>query len=94
MPTEPKRIRGRKLQARRLAVWARDPRCASCRRLTQYPAGFELDHIQALENGGPDTEDNVQVLCVGENGCHARKTAADLGYTFRARVGADGWPTE
>lgn len=90
------RIRGRKLQERRLAVWCKDPRCAMCHRLVEYSArpglGFQLDHIVALDNGGPDTEENCQVLCCGPGSCHEKKTAVDLGYTQTAKVGTDGWP--
>ncbi len=66
-----KRMAGRKLQARRLAVWTRDPHCATCGMLVEYPHGFALDHKQALHLGGPDTEENTQVLCID---CHDIKT--------------------
>jgi 5-methylcytosine-specific restriction protein A len=88
------RIRGRKLQARRLTIWSQNPCCAKCGKLTAYPSGFELDHKVALDNGGPDTDENCQVLCAGMNGCHAKKTADDMGYRFKPTIGADGWPVE
>ena len=72
------RISGRKLQERRLKIWAKSPSCARCGRLTVYPGGFELDHIVPLYKGGMDTEDNCQVLCSGDKGCHARKTIMDM----------------
>ena len=71
---------GRKLQARRLRVWSKDPHCAMCGTLTNYPEGFELDHIIRLDQNGQDTEANCQVLCVhwdtqgNKLGCHAAKT--------------------
>ncbi|MGQ7956392.1 HNH endonuclease [Pseudomonas sp. SP16.1] len=77
---------GRKLQERRLKVWARNPNCAQCGKLCDFPAGFELDHKVPLHQGGEDTEANCQVLCVRYEtingqlvkvGCHARKTAQD-----------------
>ena len=68
------RITGRRLQDRRLRLWARDPRCASCRKLTDFNA-FHLDHVVALVNGGPDTDENCQVLCIE---CHKTKTSSDL----------------
>lgn len=77
------RMRGRALQARRWRIWLRNPHCAMCGRLTGYPGGFELDHRVPLHAGGPDTDENCQVLCVyfdeaGQKaGCHARKTLAD-----------------
>jgi len=79
-----RRITGRRLQARRLAVWQRDPTCAVCGRVVAYPAGFELDHIVPLFMGGEDVEANCQILCVDSpdgryQGCHAKKTRTDLG---------------
>lgn len=83
------RLRGRKGTARRLRIWALDPTCAACQRLTDYPNGFQLDHIKALINGGADEDHNLQVLC---HGCHREKTAKDLGHTVKVEVGLDGWP--
>jgi len=40
---------------------------------------FELDHKVALLNGGADVDENCQVLCIGPDGCHHRKTQVDLG---------------
>lgn len=89
--TEMERITGRRLQARRLRIWSRNPHCAMCGELTDLGQGtarpFELDHIVALVNGGQDTEDNLQVLCVG---CHEDKTRRDLGYAKRAQFDASG----
>lgn len=74
------RMRGRKLQARRLRVWQTDPHCAVCRSLTDITTGtarpFQLDHITALVNGGEDADDNCQVLCIN---CHDKKTQVDMG---------------
>ncbi|ABM32353.1 HNH endonuclease [Paracidovorax citrulli] len=93
------RITGRRLQARRLNVWSRDPRCAMCGKLVEFNdipgRGFQLDHVQALKadgGKGEDTEANTQVLCCGPDGCHAKKTAQDMGYQQRRAVGLDGWP--
>jgi 5-methylcytosine-specific restriction protein A len=86
------RLRGRQGVARRLRLWSKDPKCAMCRRLTDYPGGFHIDHKIALINGGTDTEDNLQVLCIGPEGCHAKKTAQDLGHRVTRRIGVDGWP--
>lgn len=74
-----RRITGRPLQARRLRLWSASPHCAHCGRMTMYPQGFELDHVVALTNGGEDTDENCQVLCTGDDGCHRRKTASDMG---------------
>lgn len=82
-----RRITGRKLQDRRLKVWSKNPRCALCGRVCDFPSGFELDHKVPLYQGGADTEDNCQVLCVSfemvegqrvKAGCHAEKTLRDL----------------
>lgn len=66
---------GRQLQRRRLAVWSRDPHCVACGRLVDMHE-FELDHVVALVNGGADTADNCQVMCIE---CHKAKTRRDLG---------------
>ena len=86
-----RRITGRKLQARRLRVWSRDPHCTDCGELTSYPHGFELDHDVALVNGGSDTEANCKVRCLP---CHEAKTRRDLGQRERVEIGADGWPVD
>lgn len=83
MTTRENRMTGRALQARRLRIWTRNPRCACCDRLTAFPHGFELDHIVPLFQGGQDTDENCQVLCVErlpdgrKAGCHVVKSAED-----------------
>lgn len=75
------RITGSRLQDRRFRIWKSNPHCAKCGRLVAFPGGFELDHIIPLVLGGPDTEDNCQILCVDfedQEGCHAKKTREDL----------------
>ena len=84
-----KRIRGRKLQQRRQRVLAKQPLCVMCQAEGKVTAAVHLDHIVALANGGPDTEDNVQPLC---SRCHDVKTAKDLGYREKPTLGPDGWP--
>jgi len=90
------RIRGRKLQERRLRLWAQAKGCcASCGTLTTFPDGFQLDHKVPLFKAGPDTDANCQVLCVtvkGRVGCHDRKTADDMGQKLQVAIGDDGFP--
>jgi 5-methylcytosine-specific restriction protein A len=79
-----KRMAGSRLQARRLRLWTAKPTCAICQRLTDYPGGFELDHIIRLDQGGADVESNCQVLCVWydhfgiKQGCHVDKTNSEV----------------
>ena len=90
------RMRGRKLQERRLRLWTQAKGCcAACGALCAYPEGFQLDHRVPLFKGGKDTDDNCQVLCVSETGklgCHDRKTADDMGQRMKVAIGSDGWP--
>lgn len=90
-PQRYKRITGRKLQATRLRIWSSDPTCQKCKRLTQYPDGFELDHVTPLHKGGDNTDENLQVLCPT---CHEAKSCEEAGATFRVPIGEDGWPIE
>lgn len=81
----PGRTRGRALQALRLRTWSADPYCKMCGKLTEYPGGFELDHVVPLFKGGDDT--TVQILCPP---CHGKKTEKDLGYKPKPRFDANG----
>lgn len=84
------RLRGKAGVQRRLRVWSKNPNCAVCGRLTDYPNGFHLDHRVPLYKGGEDKDSNLQVLCIYP--CHEDKTRMDLGQTERVAVGHDGWP--
>lgn len=82
------RLRGRKLQARRLRVWTKNPHCAHCERLVSYPDGFQLDHIKAVHKHGENLDDSaVQVLCPT---CHDKKTMKDMGYRERLEFDDEG----
>jgi len=85
------RITGRRLQAIRKAHFMRYPLCVMCQANGRVTLAQELDHIEALSNGGEDTDDNRQGLCIP---CHAAKTATDKGYQQRPRFGPDGWPID
>lgn len=75
------RMTGRKLQARRLRLWTKNPYCVGCGRLTEFHGeGFHLDHEVPLFKGGEDEDSNCQVLCLP---CHDRKTDEDLDRSYR-----------
>lgn len=81
LSTKDRRITGLELQRIREHHWLKDPHCARCGRYVGYPDGFELDHKIPLHQGGPDTDDNRQILCVDEGdreGCHPIKTREDM----------------
>ncbi|WP_370527740.1 HNH endonuclease [Comamonas sp. Tr-654] len=73
-PTAAKRITGRPLQRLRADLFAREPLCRECRRNGVVKLATQRDHIQSLEEGGTDTEDNVQPLC---DDCHDIKSKAE-----------------
>ena len=80
------RIRGRKSQVRRKALFDREPLCRNCLKQGRVRAATIADHVVALVNGGPDTEDNLQPLC---QACSDAKTNQDLGR--KPEIGVDGW---
>jgi 5-methylcytosine-specific restriction protein A len=65
------RIRGRRLQAMRVALFRAAPLCAECERQSRITLATQRDHIRPLAEGGTDTEDNVQGLC---DACHDIKS--------------------
>lgn len=84
--TSERRITGSRLQARRHRLWLASPMCAGCGQVVSYPSGFELDHKVPLHQGGADSDENCQILCVRfevvdgrqvKAGCHAEKTRAE-----------------
>ena len=89
MGVHAERLRGRRLQDRRALWFAIHPLCVMCETQGRITAATDLDHIQAITNGGKDDETNLQGLC---SECHKAKTARDLNYAPRRRTGPDGWP--
>lgn len=71
---EVKRISGRRLQAARAALFAREPLCRECRKVGRSVLGKIRDHIVPLAESGSDDDENVQPLCAS---CDRVKTAAD-----------------
>ena len=64
------RMRGRRLQAARMALFADEPFCRMC----QVRLGTIRDHIRPLAEGGSDEPSNIQPLCAD---CSATKTQAE-----------------
>ena len=81
------RLRGAKAVARRLRIWTKDPHCAMCGKLTDYPAGFQVDHKVPLHKGGLDEDSNLQVL---DHVCHDKKTLKDMGLQERTQFDGEG----
>lgn len=69
------RIKGRKAVALRSAFLATSPLCAICLKRGDVSVGTEVDHIVPLSQGGDNTIENLQALCVA---CHRKKTAGEL----------------
>ena len=64
----PKRVLSRSL---RIEIAYRQSYACNVCGLFPLPPDFEVDHIQALEDGGRDVAENLQALCVP---CHKTKT--------------------
>ena len=69
-----KRIRGRKLQAMRAALFARQPLCEECERHSRVTVATQRDHRIPLAEGGADDRSNEQALC---EACHETKSEAE-----------------
>ena len=76
-----KRTTGRRLQAQRAALFAREPLCRVCVARGFTVLATQRDHIVSLAEGGTDDDSNVQPLC---DDCHREKTLAEA---LRARGG-------
>ncbi len=78
------RVRGRKLQALRLALFRREPLCRRCGERGRVTLAAVRDHIVPLAEGGADDESNIQPLC---NECSDMKTREE---SKRGRVRQTG----
>jgi 5-methylcytosine-specific restriction endonuclease McrA len=91
VPQTVDRLRGRAGVERRKRWLELHPLCVHCEQEGRVTAATTPDHIVALVNGGPDTEENLQSLC---NEHHREKTARDLGHRVKPTTGVDGWPEQ
>jgi 5-methylcytosine-specific restriction protein A len=57
------RIRGRKLQKLRKALFQREPLCRVCKAEGRVTLATIRDHIVPLAEGGTDDDTNIQPLC-------------------------------
>jgi 5-methylcytosine-specific restriction protein A len=71
---EVKRVTGRRLQAMRVALFAREPFCRECAKLGRRVLAKIRDHIKPLAEGGDDGDANIQPLC---RSCSDIKTAQE-----------------
>lgn len=76
----PKRITGRRLQALRAALFARQPLCELCELKGLVVLATQRDHRIPLAEGGTEDEDNEQALC---KPCNQEKGLAEA---LRART--------
>lgn len=76
-----KRIAGSSWMATRRRILLRDGYTCQCCGIVR--SDHEIDHVVPLEQGGSNNDDNLQALCGGPDGCHARKSAGEA----KARAG-------
>lgn len=72
--TNEHRLRGRKLQRARQALFAEEPLCRPCRKAGRLVVATIRDHIIPIAEGGTDEPENTQPLC---QGCSDVKTRAE-----------------
>ncbi len=65
-----KHVRAMSRKHRWMVAYAQDYKCKVCK-CKLHPKAFDIDHIVELCQGGKDTIENLQALCVQ---CHAIKT--------------------
>ena len=86
------RTRGRRGVEDRHRILRRDNGiCQRCLKAGRITPATQVDHIEPLHKGGPDSDENKQSLC---DPCHAEKTREDMGHKHKATIGVDGWPVD
>ena len=86
--------RQRTPRERAIIFEARGGRCYKCSRKLGPADTWDLDHVNALENGGTDDDDNLSPIC---SWCHdTTKTPADhaLGAKLRSKATRHTVPKE
>jgi len=73
-PPQVERQRGRKLQAARRRLFARQPFCEPCEQRGRLTLATIRDHRVPLAEGGADDAANEQAICMR---CHTAKTRAE-----------------
>lgn len=77
--TAANRVSGRKLQDRNYRIKKRDGfTCQGCGLVTP-PRLLQVDHIKPLAEGGTESGDNLQSLCIvgPDGGCHGIKSKGE-----------------
>jgi 5-methylcytosine-specific restriction protein A len=81
--TPVKRVTGRRLQAMRAKLFARQPLCVLCLIQDRVTPATQRDHIIPLAEGGLDDETNEQALC---DDCHDAKSIGEAQRGRRRRA--------
>lgn len=86
-----KRTRGYTWQQIRKRVLQANPLCVHCQQQGRVTLANEVDHIKSLEQGGTDSDDNLQGLCTE---CHLKKSIEERGFKYKKKItiSIDGWP--
>jgi len=72
--SDDKRLSSGKTETARRKLFKRSPWCVLCLRDNRFTIATIRDHIVPLSEGGTDTDDNTQALCVA---CHDQKSARE-----------------
>lgn len=78
-----RRVRGRRLQQMRRALFEQSPLCVVCERAGRITVATIRDHVVPLAEGGTDTRENTQALC---QTCSDAKTAEEASRGIRGAM--------